>query len=339
MFATAVPGLAPLVEQELAQSGIQVTGAGSDGRADIVLFEAIPSQVTQLRTVEDLFVEIGRTLRAEGDRPQWISNRLWKPNRFSNALAARGRPLPKAPTFRVIARVLQERSFLRTDLRRNFASVVSREYPQWKQADPSQLELWVSEYRAGRFVAGLRLTDASTRQHGGRDTERAGALRPTVAAAMVNLAGTPRAGSAPARALLDPCCGSGTILAEARTRGWRVSGSDIDGKAVEAAGRNLGGSVPLIRGDARRLEIADGSVDACVSNFPFGRQYEVTEPMDEWLREVLDELARVTRPGGRIVLLAPKIPAAVLPRSLRQTERHPITLLGTRTAIWAYNRR
>jgi 23S rRNA G2445 N2-methylase RlmL len=349
MFATAVPGMAELVDRELARAGVRVTGTGSDGRADIILFEALPSDVSDLRNVEDLFVEIGRTLRSEGDRPQWISNRIWKPNRFTTALAARGHSLPKTPTFRVIARVLQERSFLRTELRRALTGVVSREYPHWKQADPAQLEVWVSEYRPGRFVAGLRLTDVSTRQHGGRDTERAGALRPTVAAAMLDLVGdkavADKAASAKTLAgekagtLLDPCCGSGTILAEARTRGWNVRGSDIDGKAVDTAVRNLGRDVPIIRGDARRLELPDGSVDACVSNFPFGRQYEVTEPMNDWVREVLAEMARITRPGGRVVVLAPKIPAPALPKALRQTERHAITLLGTRTAIWAFDRR
>jgi 23S rRNA G2445 N2-methylase RlmL len=329
MFATAMPGLGPLVSRELTSLGIRSTGAGSDGRSDIVLFEATPDDVRDLRTVEDVFVEIGRTLRSEGDRPQWISKRLWKPARLQAALAIRGRSRP--PTFRVVARVLQERSFLRTELRRHFSGVIARERPQWKFADPATMEFWVSEYRAGRFVAGLRITDATMRQHGGRKSERSGALRPTVAAAMVGLAGKPSG------TLLDPCCGSGTILREARTAGWPVAGSDVDAAAVEIARRNLGDPAAVAVADARSLDRPDGSVAACVSNLPFGRQYAVEEPMEDWLRTVLGELARVTRSGGRIVLLAPKIPVTV--SNLHRRDRYPLTLLGTRTAIWVYDRR
>jgi len=333
MFVTAMPGLGRLVARELEDlDEVRITGSGHDGRSDIMLFEATPKAVSELRTVEDIFIEIGRTLRNEGDRPQWISTRLWKPARFETAVAAAGRP-NRTTTFRVVARVLQERSFLRTELRRQLSSLIGRERPQWKQDDPAQLEIWVSEYRAGRFVAGLRLTDSSTRQHGGRTTERAGALRPTVAAAMVTLAGTPQND----QTLLDPCCGSGTILREAREQGWQIAGSDIDPKAVEIAGRNLGNTKVVTAGDVRSLDRPDGSVDASVSNLPFGRQYEVTDSMDDWLRAALDELARVTRSGGRIVLLAPKLPG--LPKTLHHREKHPITLLGTRTTIWVLDRR
>lgn len=329
MFATAIPGLGRLVSHELAGLGIRPTGTGSDGRSDVVLFEAQPGEVRGLRTVEDVFVEIGRTLRSEGDRPQWISKRLWKPGRVQSALAIRGRS--GRPTFRVVARVLQERSFLRTELRRHFSTLISRERPQWKFADPAALEFWVSEYRAGRFVAGLRITDGSTRQHGGRRAERTGALRPTVAAAMVGLAGRPDG------LLLDPCCGSGTILREARAAGWSIAGSDIDAAAVEIARRNLADPAVVSVADARSLDRPDGSVAACVSNLPFGQQYAVAEPMADWLRTVLGEMARITRPGGRIVLLALKI--AAVPDELRRRERYPLTLLGTRTAIWVYERR
>jgi hypothetical protein len=44
-------------------------------------------QILRLRTTEDLFVEVGRTLRSEGDNPRWIAQRIWRPQRFQRALS------------------------------------------------------------------------------------------------------------------------------------------------------------------------------------------------------------------------------------------------------------
>jgi tRNA G10 N-methylase Trm11 len=333
-----VPGLGQLVSRELGRvPGIVVRDSGFDGRSDVVLFETAResrSAVVDLGLAEDVFVEVGRTLRAEGDRSGWIAGRLWRPERVQRALsvwAEEVRPLARTMTFRVIARVLQERSFLRTDLRRQLTRAIQLDRPRWRVEDPAQIEVWVSEYAQGRFVAGLRLSDERMRQHDGRVVERAGALRPTVARAMVLCAGEP-GGMA-----LDPCCGSGTILRELLAAGWAARGLDIDPDAVEAARRNAPDAEVRV-GDARSLELADQSVGACVSNLPFGQQYSVQGDMHPWLRSVLGEMARVTRPGGRVILLVPQLPRAVVPGSLRQRDRFRIRLLGTATTVWVFDR-
>ncbi|GAB3434088.1 hypothetical protein GCM10027569_84660 [Flindersiella endophytica] len=350
MFVLAQPGLAGLVKRELSSlpAVSKVTDLGNDGRSDVVLCDVVPGQersLTKLRLVEDVFVELGRTLRAEGDKPHWIASRLWRPARASRATqvwrsvtSARG-----GVTYRVVARVLQERAFKRTDLRRALGSVVDKAERGWRTADPAKLEIWTLEYQRGKLIAGLRLSGSAMRQHGGRESERSGALRPTVAAAMVSLAG-PSGGrssgggrGAGGGVLLDPCCGSGTILAEARAAGWQVEGRDIDGSAVRVARRNVGAGT-IAEGDARSLDLPAASVDACVSNLPFGRQYSVQGDSGEWLQEVLDELARVTRPSGRVVLLVPELPRESRPRVLRLVDRFPLRLLGAPTTIWHLER-
>lgn len=213
MFATAIPGLGPIVRQTLSTvPGVTVHDVGFDGRSDLLTYAADRTArpaVLDLGVTEDVFVEVGRTLRTEGDKPGWIAGRIWRPARVERALsiwANQVMPLKGAMTFRVIARVLQERSFKGTDLRRQLTSAIQRDRPKWRVADPAELEIWISEYVPGSFVAGLRLSDVRMRQHDGRLVERAGALRPAVANALVRLAGEP------AGTLLDPCCGSGTIL-------------------------------------------------------------------------------------------------------------------------------
>jgi hypothetical protein len=182
MFATSVPGLAPIVLHELGrQPGITVRGSGFDGRSDVVVFDAVRdarAAAVDLDLTEDLFVEVGRAARAEGDTADRVAGRLWRPEPVQRALsvwAEQVRPLSGRMTFRVVARVLYERSFLRTELRRRLTEVVRRDRPRWRVGDPAQLEVWVLEYAPGRFVAGLRLSDQRMRQHRGRAAEREGA--------------------------------------------------------------------------------------------------------------------------------------------------------------------
>src|SRR5262249_39981750 len=149
---------------------------------------------SRLRLAEDVFVEVGRTLRASGDDPRWISGRLWRSPRGPGALSVwegEGHSPPARASLPGVARGLQGRSFLRPARRRSLTTAIQYDQPLWSIADPGQLEVWIIEYRPGRFVTGLRVSDARMRQHDGRLAERPGALRPAVAAAMVRLAGTP----------------------------------------------------------------------------------------------------------------------------------------------------
>jgi SAM-dependent methyltransferase len=335
MFASVVAGTAPLVSRELGRlPGVRVTDTGWDGRSDLILIEVDRGHreaAASLRSVEDLYLEVGRAARADGDRPPLIAQRVWRRERVEKALSAWSqavRPLSGAMGYRVIARVLQERSFRRTALREALSAAIARDRPRWKIADPAQIEVWIAEYRPGLLVAGLRLSDAAMRQHGGRAVERPGALRPTVAAMMIGQAGPPDG------ILLDPCCGSGTILAEALAAGWTAArGGDIDPDAVQAARANVPGA-QVGQGDARQLALGDAAVGAVVSNLPFGRQYAVPGDPSDWLTAVLAEMARVTRPGGRVVLLAPDLPAGTLPPRLRGAGRDRLRLLGTPTTLW-----
>jgi 23S rRNA G2445 N2-methylase RlmL len=338
MFVSAVAGLGPLVSDELTHiDGVRVIDSGFDGRGDVVLLDVQRGAIKRLLhadTVEDVFAEVAYGQLAAGESSASVARSLWRRRQVDSAMgiwAGVARDRSRNVSYRVVVRTLGERLFRRTDLRRELQSTIRHDRPQWRPADPAQLEVWAVEYRTGRLVSGLRLSSPAMRQHGGRAVNRAGALRPTVAAAMVRLAG------APSGTLVDPCCGSGTILGEAIRAGWTARGFDIDPDAVSAAVRNesLAG---VVTGDARGLDLPEASVAACVSNLPFGRRFTVDGERSAWLRAVLAEMVRVTRPGGRVVVLAPTIPASSLPPSLRLHRAVRIRLLGTWAGIHAYVR-
>lgn len=332
-FALTLPGLGRLLLAEIAANPDLTPNdeIGNDGRSDVVFFRmrrGAQLSLRELRLAEDVFAVLARS---HSGPPRSVANSLVSKTDLERSLsvwARFGRRLTSSMGFRVIARVVDEGRFKRTELRDAVTKAVAANRPRWRVQDPAQLELWALEYDRAKFVSGLRLSDKQMRQHGeGRVTERQGALRPVVAAAMVRLAG-----EAPGR-LLDPCCGSGTILDEALATGWDATGSDIDPEAIAIARNNVP-RASLDTADVRRLRYADNAFDALVSNLPFGRQFEVDNPA-RWLSQALAEMARVTRPGGRIVILVPP----PVPRTLHGFNlagSHSLRLLGVSTKMWVF---
>ncbi len=102
----------------------------------------------------------------------------------------------------------------------------------------------------------------------------------------------------PGEDVLDVATGSGNVALRAAAAGARVVGLDLTPELFEAARRreaDYGVSVDWVEGDAEDLPFGDESFDAVLS--VFGVQFA---PRHE---QTAAELARVTRPGGRIGLV------------------------------------
>ncbi len=161
-------------------------------------------------------------------------------------------------------------------------------------------------------------------------------LNPAMARALV-MASRARPGDH----FLDPCCGSGTVLAERGLLGpCRLDGLDVELAAVDAASRTLAGfalqwsrpgagagAVEVRQGDARALPHADGDISALATNLPFGHRLGSPAANAELYGPMLREAARVVRPGGRIVLLSGD------PRELRRAVRACGSLLRVRSLL------
>lgn len=116
----------------------------------------------------------------------------------------------------------------------------------------------------------------------GRPRNLSQALSARHARALVNLV------AAPGDTLLDPCCGCGTCLIEARHMGIRAWGSDIALANAFAARENLlhFGMPPAVAvADARTVR---GQWDAVVIDFPYGH---TTHPSEGLYEDVLNNLA------------------------------------------------
>jgi SAM-dependent methyltransferase len=94
--------------------------------------------------------------------------------------------------------------------------------------------------------------------------------------------------------VVDVGCGPGYLCAEMAAAGAAVVGVDPS-PAMLALAERRGSGVELLRGDALSLPVEDGRFDAAVST----QVYEYVADIEGALREV----ARVLRPGGRLLIL------------------------------------
>jgi tRNA G10 N-methylase Trm11 len=163
------------------------------------------------------------------------------------------------------------------------------------------------------------IEELSRRDYGrpGSDA-RSGMLPPKLAKILVNLALVPEDAM-----ILDPFCGSGTILTEAMVMGYRrLIGSDLSPKAADDTKKNIQwtdpeADIPVFVLDAQDLskKIPNHSVDAIITETYLGRPLYGTEPKtflsvqaNELKRLYIRTLAAFTavlKPGGIVVIALP----------------------------------
>lgn len=127
-------------------------------------------------------------------------------------------------------------------------------------------------------------------------------LSPKLARLFLNLAAIPKGGT-----VLDPFCGSGSILIEARDMGLNAIGRDLDKKMLYGAKKNLthyGLSAILEEGDA--TEIPDANLDAIVSDPPYARASKMfNRGLLDLYSKFIASAYNALKSGGRLVMALP----------------------------------
>jgi demethylmenaquinone methyltransferase/2-methoxy-6-polyprenyl-1,4-benzoquinol methylase len=107
----------------------------------------------------------------------------------------------------------------------------------------------------------------------------------------------------PGDRVLDACCGTGDLALADRAAGGDVLGVDFSGRMLERAQRKAP-DVEWVQADATALPFEDETFDAVTVGFGIRNLPD--------LEAGLRELARVTRPGGRLGCLEITRPKGVL---------------------------
>jgi 23S rRNA G2445 N2-methylase RlmL len=344
-YAIVIPGVEEVAAEEITRDlggEVRKTGPG------YVVFRVttLDTDILRLRTTEDVFlfawgtdelthraVDLDRIERWTAHEPDWQSLL-----RLHHTVHARPRG---KPTYRLVTQMSGEHVYHRKHAREALARGLSSHLPaSWRPAEENAaVEVWLTIQGSTAFC-GLRLSTREMRHRTYKAEHVPASLRPSVAATMVRLAGV-----GPGMVVVDPMCGAGTIVAEQlellrsrRGQEAMVLAGDCERSAVRAADVNLRPLGPslLALWDARRLPLADSSVDRVVSNPPFGKQLGEPAEIEALYLAMVSEYNRVLRPGGRAVLLTSAM--SLLDRAARSfgwrsQRRVEIRVLGQRATI------
>jgi 23S rRNA G2445 N2-methylase RlmL len=337
-FALTTCGLEDVSGREIA--GLAGVTVGEVGYRRVSGLCRTPlDALLSLRTVDDIFLDVATWQEIE--RPRSALGRLSTLSRQldlepARAACAQLRPIATPPSFSVTASFVGQRNYRTSEIKEAIADGVAAACGWRHQADDRVADLNVRIFiEQTTAYVGVRLAQTALHDRAYQRSHRPGALKPPVAAALLELAEVK-----PGHRLLDPCCGTGTILIEAALRGALAQGGDLEPEAIYAAGTNAaaaGVALELREMDVRALPHAAASVDRIVSNLPWGRQVAAAADLTALYDRALAELARVLVPGGRMALLV-ETPALPQLLHLRGLEQREISLFGQTPAIFLYER-
>jgi tRNA (guanine6-N2)-methyltransferase len=290
-----------------------------------------------LRTVDDIFLHLA-TWHNIGRHRQTLSLLKALSSQLDLASAAATcvelRKIPERPAFSVTASFVGKRNYSAVEIKNVLSDRIVSRY-NWRYTDDDgAADLNVRLFIEGaKALAGLRLNRRPMHDRQYKKAHVPGSLKPPVAAAMLRLIGI-----SPGQRLLDPCCGAGTILAEAGKYGAALIGGDNDPAAISAADINMKAAraaAMINRWDAVALPIPSGSIDCIVSNLPWDRQVAISNSLSRFYRRVCKEMQRVLAPSGRIALIT-TAPHWIEFQDLQCDNRIEISLYGQMPTILTF---
>lgn len=310
LFFTTNPGLEGVVEAEwrarLQAVGIDVLRVVKKplGHGGQVLVESAGDRgvleeiALQMRSVHHVQVPIYGFELPAGDKLGQIERAL-------EAVAVE--PLREAGCFRVTTKRNGRHEFTSIDVQRVAGAALGRHYGCAVDLEHPDVNVRVDVYDSVCLV-GLQLTERALSKRYRRRFQPRAALKAPVAYALLQWA---RLAPDAQGALLDPFCGSGTILIEAAQLYPRLElyGCDIDARAVRGTRENaevegLAGRLQLLQADARTLSAVYGAgrFRAIVTNPPYGIKFGQHLNFDRFYRRILQECWTVLAAEGMLVI-------------------------------------
>jgi len=301
-FALVTRGLEEVACRDIQQQFPDIRITASGYRRILFTYEGNPADLLKLRSVDDVFYFLDSFLVSRRrEALQTIEEKIGQCNflPFIDSLK-KVRSLHTPYSFSVSVSNVGEKNYTPSEIK-NTITTLLHETRQWEEKEDGSQGLHVRIFiEKEEALVGLRVGDAPLHRRDYKKTTLPGSLRPSIAYGMLLMANI-----APHAVVLDPLCGVGTIALEATYLTDTVLAGDLNPEAIQiaqASSVQIHSAISFTVWDAKKLPIADATVDAVVTNVPFGKQIPI-DNMEAFFSSILAEWSRVLKSDGTIVLL------------------------------------
>jgi 23S rRNA G2445 N2-methylase RlmL len=350
LSARSLRGIEWLLAAEIEGLGANVSSIGH--RVVEFSVSGEPSdELLRLGCADDVFLSVGELSgidhrRASLARLTQAVTRMPVEPALGTLASLRGAALGRK--FTVVASFLGARNYNRYAVEdavaKGIVQATGLNYESSREGSPGQPVLTFRVHLVdGAASVSLRVFEAPLHRRAYKQRSYPGTLHPPLARAMALLAGLGSDAT-----VLDPFCGVGTLLLEARLleRSAQCYGLDIDEARVAAAREHAalaGVSITLAGGDAAQLPFERGMFERVLTNLPWGVAVEPEGGLKQGSGDLFwRELARVLRSAGRAVILTD--PSTALAAAVRRSEfalllRLRVSLFGQYPELWVLSAR
>ncbi len=220
-------------------------------------------------------------------------------------------PIPAldcADTFRITTIRTGSHHFSSLDVQKIAGTVIDKKYESRVDLEEYDLEVRVDVFD-NHCLVGIQLTNQSLTNRLNRSYIPRVSLKPHVAFGLIHMANV----NSDKEVVLDPFCGSGTILLELNQifPKMLLKGNDVYENVVKGAQENVRWAgaekqIGLKQGDVFYLEelYPHNAFDFILTNPPFGIKLSKEKFFPNFYRQFISQAAKVLKTQGKLVLLA-----------------------------------
>jgi tRNA (guanine6-N2)-methyltransferase len=298
-IAYTTKGLEEITKEEISHQLINTSFLEVETKRIVFDIEAAFDVLAELKTVDDLGILIGKTETSRLDDIIPYAESL----NFNEVLNQIRNLREVKENFSITVSLTGVQGYKSPDLVNKLSQVISNKTGlTYLEKERSNFDVRVFIDHEEVYIS-VRLTENSLQHRKYKTFFNEGSLKPTIAAAMVQMVCNWKNGLK----VVDNFCGSGTILAEALLAGNQVYGGDIDPDSVQMTTKNLLNLDYVVEDkikvlDATQTNWPNSYFDCAISNLPWGKQVEINSITDLYAGTI-KEYRRILKSEGKLCLI------------------------------------